>query len=105
MVGVVLSLIINFIINSPVDGFTGVSVLIFLTGASGLIVCLSAFKCFKRQSKSGLVFVSLSLHFTNKLLVYWNTFSNDYSSISRWNSINTGLERCKSLSFAILISI
>ncbi|KAM7541424.1 hypothetical protein Aperf_G00000044120 [Anoplocephala perfoliata] len=55
VVGVVLSLILNYIISAPTQSYASLSVLIFMTGAFGLIVSLPAFKCVSTQGKCGLI--------------------------------------------------
>ncbi|VUZ44131.1 unnamed protein product [Hymenolepis diminuta] len=55
VVGVVLSLMLNDIISAPTQSYASLPVLIFMTGALGLIVSLPAFNCFKNQGKCGLI--------------------------------------------------
>ncbi|KAH9286229.1 hypothetical protein ECG_00123 [Echinococcus granulosus] len=55
VVGIVLSLVLNYIIGAPQQRYANLSILVFMTGALGLIVSLSAFNCFKRRGRCGLM--------------------------------------------------
>ncbi|KAL5112392.1 hypothetical protein TcWFU_006806 [Taenia crassiceps] len=55
VVGIVLSLTLNYIIDAPQQSYASLSILIFMTGALGLIFSLSAFNCSKKHGKCGLI--------------------------------------------------
>ncbi|VDD76753.1 unnamed protein product [Mesocestoides corti] len=61
VVGTVLSFILNNIIEAPRYRFTGLPVLIFMTGSLGLIVCLAGLKCIKGRGHFGLITYVASL--------------------------------------------
>nr|CDS25833.2 unnamed protein product [Hymenolepis microstoma] len=88
VVGVVLSLMLNNIIDAPTQSYAGLSVLIFITGALGLIVSFPAFSCVRSRGKCGLVTYVCMLWITTCLILAGGIqlliVSGDDSNLFEW---------------------